>query len=73
MGEPARKLVSFEEDPLLRALQGAPMGPPLTAAERAAMDEGKRSIAAGERGRSQEDIERTLQRMREEQGDAVGD
>ena len=66
MGEPVRTVGTFAEDPLLRAIKSAPLGPPLTAAEQAAMDEGKLSLEAGEPGRSQEGVERTIEQLREE-------
>lgn len=70
---PATSAAGAEDDPLLRAVMAAPMGPPLTEQERAAVEEAERSIAAGERGSSQEEIERAIEQMRVEQGDALDD
>jgi hypothetical protein len=56
--------MSDRDDLLLHAVAAAPEGPPLTAEERAAVEESERHFAAGGQGKSQEEIEAMLAAMR---------
>jgi hypothetical protein len=64
---------ALEDDLVWRAFLNAPMGPPLTEVERAAVEAAERSIVAGVPGRSQEEVEALIERMRSEQDDGLED
>jgi hypothetical protein len=56
--------LSLEDDPLLNAVGNAPEGPPLTDEERAQVEESERFFESGGRGKSQDEIEQILERIR---------
>lgn len=60
---------SKEHDPVAAAIANAPVGEPMTEAERVALEEARASIARGDRTYTQEEIEARIAERRRQAGE----